>query len=339
MSFSPMKNTDQEIEQILNGGRRENEDIVNFINIPGVEEKNINLKETRRNERGRIEFLNEKKNLGVNDDLFDMKPFKKSTLSTTFSNTNTNSFIENTPFESNNLFSNINTFSNATFENNSAFVENKSINLNDILGISGEPQKSEKLSGKISEKLSGKISEKLPEKFCKNFNNNVISLFNNPTITNRITTPPSNQLFNRIYQHPSSSILFRNPSIYQNSFNMNSYSKLKKRRRLNLNTWSSSFLAFHPSKLSSFEFVHGTVQNETSNKNEGTFLDNFRKYVKNIDFDNITVIELKNIMKEYGLNPNGKKKEMIERIKKTLDNSTKERETVEDDKEFKGCFF
>ncbi|KAM0680976.1 hypothetical protein GINT2_000758 [Glugoides intestinalis] len=132
----------------------------------------------------------------------------------------------------------------------------------------------------------------------------------------------------------SEELLFRNPIMRQNSFNSQNYFKMKKRRRLYSNTWcsSTSMLTFHPSKLSSFEFVHGGPQStpktvgNTENfvfsprqiPENGRIIESFRKQVNRIDFDNVTVHELKSMMKNYGLNPNGKKKDMIDRIKNTM---------------------
>lgn len=129
-------------------------------------------------------------------------------------------------------------------------------------------------------------------------------------------------------------LLFRNPSVRQSTFNIQGYSKIKKRRRLNSNRWTTSaaMLAFHPSKLSSVEFVHGGMQfrqnaeiqadkmvlSPRPSNDSNTIKERFRKHAAKIDFENVTVYELKNIMKDYGLNPSGKKQEMIDRIKKTL---------------------
>ncbi|KAM0673174.1 hypothetical protein GVAV_003337 [Gurleya vavrai] len=45
----------------------------------------------------------------------------------------------------------------------------------------------------------------------------------------------------------------------------------------------------------------------------------FNKKIENIDYENITVQQLKTIMKEFGLNHTGKKVELIERMKETSD--------------------
>lgn len=127
-------------------------------------------------------------------------------------------------------------------------------------------------------------------------------------------------------------LLFRTPVMHQSSFNLQGYSKTKRRRRISSSKWCTAggFLAMHPSKLSSLEFVHGGIglggQSEGYEHNlmqkqeqtDGRMAESFKRQVNKLDFDNVTVYELKSIMKDYGLNPNGKKKEMIERIKSTL---------------------
>ncbi|ELA41470.1 uncharacterized protein VICG_01454 [Vittaforma corneae ATCC 50505] len=154
-----------------------------------------------------------------------------------------------------------------------------------------------------------------------------------PNIVQGCRYPPYNSTSTRPSIAPDC-LLFRNPTLRQNSFNPQAYCKVKRRRRISSNTWCSAgnLLAFHPSKLSSFEFVRGNMSlTPKPIVNPGNFvftpkqssendrmIENFKKQMNRIDFDNITVHELKSIMKDYGLNPNGKKKEMIDRLRNTL---------------------
>lgn len=136
--------------------------------------------------------------------------------------------------------------------------------------------------------------------------------------------------FQRPFINTPDRLLFRNPVLQQNNFNPLAYNKIKRRRRAGTNLWytSSNILPFHPSKLSSLEFVHGGISATPKLTNLGMasgqtseylkIVEKFKRQIRNLDFDNITVHELKNIMKDYGLNPNGKKKEMIDRIINTL---------------------
>lgn len=385
-----MKNTDQEIERILSKGRRLKEDVVNFINIPGVE----NTKKNAENKIG------EKST--VNNSLFDLKPFEESCTVKTKKNSNMlinleeilgitgeapkkssnnsmnssngsiNNLINNNLVNSNLINSNLinnnlinsnlinsNLINNNLMNNGGNNTTNSADNIttnNTINGTFNSNTYDNTVNGMFNSTNNGpfnnsignfNIDEKLNDAMdpFDMFNNplkNTLSLQETPGFQSDFNSCRPNQLFNRIYQHPSSSILFRNPSMYQNGFNTHGYSKLKKRRRLNSSSWSSYFPAFHPSKLSSFEFVHGTVKNESMSKNEENMVDSLKKYVKNIDFDNITVLELKNIMKEYGLNANGKKKEMIDKIKKALGGFEEEKEPVEKEKDnrgYSGYFF
>lgn len=128
-------------------------------------------------------------------------------------------------------------------------------------------------------------------------------------------------------------LLFRNPVMQQKGFTSQGYCKMKKRRRMSSSAWYSAggMLAVHPSKLSSFEFVHGGMSlmpmvgqggipafSTKPGPETGRVIESFRKEIDRLDFDNITVHELKNIMKDYGLNASGKKKEMIDRLKNTM---------------------
>jgi len=128
-------------------------------------------------------------------------------------------------------------------------------------------------------------------------------------------------------------LLFRNPVMHHLGHNPRAYSKIKRRRRASSSAWCSSggMLTVHPSKLSSLEFVHGgmnlmhvasqtgrTLISPKTGTENGSVVERFKSHIDKLDFDNITVHELKNIMKDYGLNSNGKKKEMIERLKNTV---------------------
>lgn len=110
----------------------------------------------------------------------------------------------------------------------------------------------------------------------------------------------------------------------------------------------------HPSKYSSLDFVQGMnrtqkmylgsirrmpiMEKNNSNTilplylNSASILENSVHYaefvrvsrsffarIKGIDYENVTVQQLKNIMKEFGLNHTGKKIDLIERVKNTKD--------------------
>lgn len=103
----------------------------------------------------------------------------------------------------------------------------------------------------------------------------------------------------------------------------------------------------HPSKYSSLDFIQGadngqkmylgSVKRPSSEKGNGNsifplFLNsnkeltdefkgvvqNFRNSISELDFGNVTVQQLKNLMKEFGLNHTGKKNELIERLQGIL---------------------
>lgn len=103
----------------------------------------------------------------------------------------------------------------------------------------------------------------------------------------------------------------------------------------------------HPSKYSSLDFIQGvdngqkmylgSVKRTAAEKSNGNsifplFLNsnkeitdefkdvvqNFKNSVNGLDFNNVTVQQLKNLMKEFGLNHTGKKNELIERLQSTL---------------------
>lgn len=135
-------------------------------------------------------------------------------------------------------------------------------------------------------------------------------------------------------------LLFRNPVFFQYNFNPNAYNRVKRRRKLNSNTCIyTGGKMMHPSQLSSIDYVFGSLNSETQGgygsneyydsplgmlspdkgKGEATrSTESFKKKVNSIDFDNITVLELKSLMKNFGVNPNGKKQEMIERLQRKL---------------------
>jgi hypothetical protein len=121
--------------------------------------------------------------------------------------------------------------------------------------------------------------------------------------------------------------LFRNPIYFQSNFNPNAYNRVKRRRRLNSNT--CNYTTFHPSKLSSIDYVFGNLNNKqpekpdlispvANNSENAKHFENLKKKINGIDFDNITVLELKTLMKDFGVNPNGKKQEMIDRLQKKI---------------------
>lgn len=126
----------------------------------------------------------------------------------------------------------------------------------------------------------------------------------------------------------------------------------------------------HPSKYSSLDFIKngkkmylGTIKTNNINDkpnnnsilplylNSATVLDNhFQEFqrvsnnfidsVKDLDYENVTVQQLKFIMKEFGLNHAGKKQELIERVKHTLRViKSKGREEKKEEKDFNFLFF
>lgn len=126
----------------------------------------------------------------------------------------------------------------------------------------------------------------------------------------------------------------------------------RKKRRNNSGAWHTSSLnqecgvPVPPSKYSSLEFVQGVDTRKTfsngaqqrlpeRNKNNYmlpmimesekslndehlSILNSFKTEAGQLDLENITVFQLKALMKEYGLNHAGKKNELIENIKETL---------------------
>lgn len=111
----------------------------------------------------------------------------------------------------------------------------------------------------------------------------------------------------------------------------------------------------HPSKYSSIDFIQGDSQKMylgsvrrpvekssgnsvlplflSSEKESDEFLgvvQNFRSSVDELDFDNVTVQQLKNLMKEFGLNHTGKKNELIERLQSILKKIDKKEDKPEE---------
>ncbi|WEL38875.1 SAP domain-containing protein [Encephalitozoon hellem] len=103
----------------------------------------------------------------------------------------------------------------------------------------------------------------------------------------------------------------------------------------------------HPSKYSSLDFIQGVDDSQKMylgamrksppersngnsifplflNSNKGVtdefkeVVQNFRNSINELDFNNVTVQQLKSLMKEFGLNHTGKKNELIERLRDIL---------------------
>nr|AHW68387.1 hypothetical protein NP_07D02 [Nosema pernyi] len=127
----------------------------------------------------------------------------------------------------------------------------------------------------------------------------------------------------------------------------------RKKRKTNPLLWqysrnanNSGQAVMHPSKYSSLDYIQGTETNTmpfhspkrmqperdpnntvlalflSSNKElTDEFKDvvnNFKQNIREIDFTNVTVQQLKIFMKKFGLNHTGKKNELIDRLKNTL---------------------
>lgn len=143
----------------------------------------------------------------------------------------------------------------------------------------------------------------------------------------------------RNYPCSPESILFRNPINPTEQYKSQVYYKIKKRRRLNSNTWnvSENTTLLHPSKLSSLEFLHGQNNNignvsDTSNSSISFILNSngeisqenmkmineFKNIASSLDFNNVTVFQLKQFMRDFGLNHSGKKNDLINRIKNSI---------------------
>lgn len=128
--------------------------------------------------------------------------------------------------------------------------------------------------------------------------------------------------------------LFQNYSMWVN----------RKKRKNNPLLWQyinqgHSFV--HPSKYSNLDYVHkkmylGTITQIPIEKNNHQILPLFLNSTSNtpefmkigsiflertcgLNYDNVTVMQLKNLMKEFGLCHNGKKTELIERVKATVE--------------------
>lgn len=126
-------------------------------------------------------------------------------------------------------------------------------------------------------------------------------------------------------------LLFRNPAFFQSNFNPNAYNRVKRRRRLNSSTFSCrGGVMLSPSKLSSIEYVFGNMNTDLRSPMQNMqspnrhcietarSLEAFKRKIDSIDFENVTVLELKNFLKDFGINPSGKKQEMIERLQRKL---------------------
>ncbi|KAK6089200.1 hypothetical protein P3W45_001827 [Vairimorpha bombi] len=152
--------------------------------------------------------------------------------------------------------------------------------------------------------------------------------------------PPQNPNFFR--QSPN---YFR-PSINQADLIENSWT-YKKKRKNNPIMWNyvkNSGDGFqpliHPSKYSSLDYIQGndifsrkhnlerdcnnTIlplflnSNKELNEEYSQVINNFKGKVSELDFTNVTVHQLKLLMREFGLNHTGKKNELIDRAKSTL---------------------
>lgn len=141
---------------------------------------------------------------------------------------------------------------------------------------------------------------------------------------------------------PVPNYLYREPIEYRRM--MMPYS-MRKRRKNGYATWNADgqgFGAFPPSRYSSLEFIRGTtmkvpysppvIQPDEKSQNNHTLpnilesgtalseeqkgvLMSYRNAVQQLDLENITVFQLKCLLKEYGLNHGGKKNELIEFVK------------------------
>lgn len=134
------------------------------------------------------------------------------------------------------------------------------------------------------------------------------------------------------FEPDPSNPLFQNYSLWVN----------RKKRKNNPLLWQyinqSGFV--HPSRYSSLDYVHkkmylGTITQVPVEKNNHQILplflnsatstaefvrigEIFLERTKGLNYDNVTVMQLKNLMKEFGLCHNGKKSELIERVKATV---------------------
>lgn len=125
----------------------------------------------------------------------------------------------------------------------------------------------------------------------------------------------------------------------------------RKKRRTNPSIWNAPYLkqdfvsSIPPSKYSSLEFIQGVdtrkafcgLQQRPQERNRNNYilpmilesakclteehasiLRSYKSDLSQLDLENITVSQLKSLMKEYGLNHAGKKNELIEIVKATL---------------------
>ncbi|WUR02642.1 uncharacterized protein VNE69_02164 [Vairimorpha necatrix] len=120
----------------------------------------------------------------------------------------------------------------------------------------------------------------------------------------------------------------------------------------------------HPSKYSSLDYIQGSdvLNRDFNNSILPLFLNsskemndeykmiisNFKRRVSELDFSNVTVHQLKLLMREFGLNHTGKKNELIERAKQTIkkiESTSKEmskkksKEKEEEDEVYNNVFF
>ncbi|TBU15270.1 hypothetical protein CWI40_070210 [Ordospora colligata] len=154
--------------------------------------------------------------------------------------------------------------------------------------------------------------------------------------------------------HPDYSLMEYGQQQYIDSSMQGSAWMNRKKRRNNPLMWqyiktNQTFYPsiVHPSKYSSVDFVQGmedsqrmylgglrraSAEKDNGNSSFPLFLNsnkaspndfkeviqNFKNSVSELDFNNVTVQQLKGLMKEFGLNYSGKKNELIERLQEIL---------------------
>ena len=142
------------------------------------------------------------------------------------------------------------------------------------------------------------------------------------------------------------SCLFRQPMEYRS---MGLLYGSRKKRRNNNSPWGvvkhDSSVGIPPSKYSSLEYIQGCDTQKGGppdlqrrqekgrnnyllvsiidsghchNEEQRQVLKSYRNDVVRLDLENITVFQLKSLMKEYGLNQTGKKNDLIQYVKETL---------------------
>ncbi|KAI5169822.1 hypothetical protein PAEPH01_1027 [Pancytospora epiphaga] len=160
--------------------------------------------------------------------------------------------------------------------------------------------------------------------------------------SNSFETEQTGEINNR---HDQMSHLYRQP--FERG-SLGSFYGFRKKRRNNPSLWNVSNpkrevgKAIPPSKYSSLEFIQGMVNRkafmgtspripektrnnfmfpsileleEPLNSEQSCIVRSFKEEVTQLDLENITVFQLKALMKEYGLNHSGKKGELIEIVK------------------------